>query len=267
MSGSGSNTVSKAGSQAGSQADTWAELVGWDDEFHELDTDAYKDRPEAKKLKEVVAKSFMVPAWLAGSKSPKYTYFAGMERLRQIVDDLSMDTSDPEYTKVEDDKSLSDDVEECLPLIIQIFRHTQMLKSPMLLEAMEADRCHPVDVLASLVWDIQSDQCVIYRTERQLQIPYPSKRKNNLSVRPDGCAYFQIPEGIADAAVPPEMLCALSCFHSNQSSASNYGCILHWVTEFKRRAQAVTSKQQVVEGLVSALYQRRAFGFPNHFVF
>ncbi|CAE7208538.1 unnamed protein product, partial [Rhizoctonia solani] len=82
VSWSGSEAMSKAGSQTGSQAesqaDTWAELVGWDDQFRELK--AYEDRPEVKKLKEVVAKSFTVPAWLADLKSPKCTYFAGIER-------------------------------------------------------------------------------------------------------------------------------------------------------------------------------------------
>ncbi|CAE7146244.1 unnamed protein product [Rhizoctonia solani] len=391
---------SKARFKAGSQVDTWAELVGWDGEFRELDADACKDRPEVKKLKEVVEKSYMVPAWLADLKSSKYTYFTGMERsheivedlsflvsrpkytkvendeslsgdveeclpfllqiirhtnelqshnvlfepmktdrrhpvdliaslvwdiqsngcvvyrterllqiphpserqnpglkevveksymvpawladrksskctyfteiesLREIADNLSMDISDPQYIKVKDNKSLSDDVAECLSFIFQIFRHTDGLESQnSSLVAMEADRRHPVDVLASLVWDIQSGGHVVYRTERLLQIPYPSKRKNNLNVKPDGCAYIPIPGNITKMVVEPKDTPALSCFYTSESSPPNCSYILHWVTEFKRRAQAVTSRQQVVEGLVSALYQRRAFGFPNHFVF
>ncbi|CAE6479276.1 unnamed protein product [Rhizoctonia solani] len=36
---------------------------------------------------------------------------------------------------------------------------------------MESDRRHPLDTLGSLVWDLQSDESVVYRTEQKLAIP------------------------------------------------------------------------------------------------
>ncbi|CUA78003.1 hypothetical protein RSOLAG22IIIB_12970 [Rhizoctonia solani] len=127
---------------------------------------------------------------------------------------------------------------------------------------MESDRRHPLDTLGTLVWEYQSNQDMIYRTHKQLQIPLPA----TYCPRPDGCAFIQIIEG-PSASVKGDLGPALSCFP--RVGAANVDCdhILHWVTEFKRDLSEVASKRRVVEGLVSALYQRRALGFPNHFVF
>ncbi|EUC57879.1 hypothetical protein RSOL_232790, partial [Rhizoctonia solani AG-3 Rhs1AP] len=54
---------------------------------------------------------------------------------------------------------------------------------------------------------------------------------------------------------------------TNQTNEIYHRFAPHWVTEYKRDRNELDSKRQVAEGLVSALYQRRAYGFPDHFVF
>ncbi|CAE7225555.1 unnamed protein product [Rhizoctonia solani] len=257
----------RRGSQAGSQArSTWADLVRWDGKYRPLDGDTYKDLPEVKELKELVKKSFFVPAWLANLESSQYEpYISHTDLLSYVAADLSNDVSGREYTKVaiESDEQLSRNVAGCLPMIMHVLHHTSNLEfSNETLGAVEADRRHLMDGLGSLVWDLQSGGRLAYRAERQLQIPHPSTGRH---VRPDSCAFIPIPKHIAGAA-PPAARSSLLCLMA-ESNQPNYGYLLHWVTEFKRLGQAENSRHQVVEGLVSALYQRRAFGFPNHFVF
>ncbi|CAE7069960.1 unnamed protein product [Rhizoctonia solani] len=261
--------VSQAESQAGSRTEsqarrTWADCVGWDGEFRPLNDVAYKERPEVKKLNELVQESFAVPAWLANTKSPQYVHYSTHMKDRfYIVEYLAGYVSGPCYKTSENDK-LSANVVECLPLILHIIYQTHILESKNAkLGAAETDRRHPVDMLGSLVWDFHSDGLVAYRTERQLQIPY-AHLKNVSYVKPDACAFIPVPKDIP--IVPPQAKSGLSCFFPTQSSPG-HKYLLHWVTEFKSRGHTANSRHQVVEGLVSALYQRRAFGFPNHFVF
>ncbi|KAG8686296.1 hypothetical protein FRC11_009190, partial [Ceratobasidium sp. 423] len=165
----------------------------------------YDNLPKIKELRDLVQKSFTVP------KSSKYPY---KNRCHDDIDQLANGVSASRYTQDGDDMSLSADVEECLPNLLQIVRQVDALQV-LGLDPLEADRRHPIDTLGSLVWDIQSDG-LVYRT---------------------------------------------------QSGSPECRFILHWVTEFKRTGDEKPSKQQVVEGLVSGLYQRRALGFPNHFIF
>ncbi|KDN39272.1 hypothetical protein RSAG8_08907, partial [Rhizoctonia solani AG-8 WAC10335] len=84
--------------------------------------------------------------------------------------------------------------------------------------------------------------------------------------QPDACAFITL-AGISGMALPMGSKAALSCFPRTGSIDPEYRYALHWVTEFNGDYDEPLSKSQIVEGLVSALYQRRAFGFPNHFVF
>ncbi|EUC60788.1 hypothetical protein RSOL_365300 [Rhizoctonia solani AG-3 Rhs1AP] len=167
------------------------------------------------------------------------------------------------FTFKEDDEELSFDVQESLGLILQIPRHATALETYFLaIEPVEAERRHPMDTLGSLVWDLQSEERVLYRTERKLAIPClptqagQARRENSGEVQPDACAFIYLP-----ISEPPGIAQAALC------TTADYRFAPHWVTEYKRDHDRLDSRRQVTEGLVSALYQRRAFGFPNHFVF
>ncbi|CUA77941.1 hypothetical protein RSOLAG22IIIB_12926 [Rhizoctonia solani] len=105
---------------------------------------------------------------------------------------------------------------------------------------MESDRRHPLDTLGTLVWDVQSNEDIIYRS----------------------CKY-EVPHHTFQSQTVP----TLSCFARDEDSMPEYRYAPHWVTEFNRDLGKLASERQVVEGLVSALYQRRGPGFPNHLVF
>ncbi|CAE6496468.1 unnamed protein product [Rhizoctonia solani] len=128
-----------------------------------------------------------------------------------------------------------------------------------------SDRRYPVDTLGSLVRDFQSGARIIYRTERKLQIPRPSGKCPSYT-KPDACAFIPVPDGPAALALR-DLLPALSCFPRTGSAPADCGYVVHWVTGFKHYGSELASRRQVVKGLVSALYQRRALGFPSHLVF
>ncbi|KEP46295.1 hypothetical protein V565_206980 [Rhizoctonia solani 123E] len=266
--------MSRAQSQEGSSwpgADSaWIEHVRWDGEFHPFDDVTYDQRPEVLKLREIVDKSFIVPAWMADIESPEWAFY-NKRRLCVSASKLSSEVSGPQFTQEKDDEELSFDVQESLASILNIPRHAASLETHRLvLEPMESDRRHPVDTLSSLVWDLQSDERVVYRTERKLAIPSlprQARREYTSEVQPDACAF--IPLGINPAlrGVLTNARAALSCFPSTDSLTPHHRYVLHWVTEYKRDLDKLDSTHQVAEGMVSALYQRRAYGFPNHFVF
>ncbi|KDN37447.1 hypothetical protein RSAG8_10182, partial [Rhizoctonia solani AG-8 WAC10335] len=274
-----SRPVSRASPRAGSAtyraaADPdWIEYVRWDGEFHPLDDVTYDQRPEVRKLREIVEKSFIVPAWMANIESPEWGFY-NKRRLRDSASYLSSNLSPAVFTFKKDNEDLSFDVQESLGSILNIPRHATSLGSHFSnIEPVEADRRHPLDTLGSLVWDLQSNERVIYRTERKLAIPClpeqadqtrQARREKMTEVQPDACAFIPmlgIPVAVKEAKA------ALSCFPSTDSTIPDNRYILHWVTEYKRDHNKLDSQRQVSEGLVSALYQRRAYGFPDHFVF
>ncbi|KEP55626.1 hypothetical protein V565_002400 [Rhizoctonia solani 123E] len=245
----------------------WTQHVRLDGEIRLLNDNARDHLPEVKKLLELVDKSLIVPEWLADNKSLQYDPHCNrMKCFRSYIRGLSRGLSLSKYTKDKDDHDLSIEVEECLPFLLHIRRHADALQTYSLgLDPVEADRRHPVDTLASLVWDFQLDGAIIYRTERQLQIPRISTNHSRFT-QPDACAFILMPDSpgvVASADLKP----ALSCFPRSLSSSPECRFIPHWVTEFKPHHSEPASRRQVVKGLVSALYQRRALGFPNHFVF
>ncbi|KEP53193.1 hypothetical protein V565_034280 [Rhizoctonia solani 123E] len=277
----GSLPASRAGSRAGSAAasrpgfdQAWQEHVRWDGNFRPLNNAAYEQLPEARKLRELVKRSLVVPAWLANIESPQWAlYYNNMRRLRERALALSTAAAQRVYTKDDSDEDLSFDIHESLPSILHLPYHCLSLQlHGSVFNPAEADRRHPMDTLGSLVWDLQSDGLVIYRTERKLEIPHipeqagQTRQENIGDVQPDAGAFIVLPPSIE--LLPLNSWRALSCLPSTGSSgASNHCYALHWVTEFKCDGNETTSKCQVAKGLVSALYQRRAFGCPNHFVF
>ncbi|KEP48964.1 hypothetical protein V565_111410 [Rhizoctonia solani 123E] len=258
LSGAPSRTGSTASRAAADPV--WMAHVGWDGKFHLFHDVPCGQRHEADNLKKIVEKSFIVPAWMANIESPEWAVCNKL-RLRDSASDISSKVSRPQFAKDKDDEMLSFDVQESLASILHIPRHAASLESHRLaLEPMESDRRHPVDTLGSLVWDVQSEERVVYRTERKLAIPRGE-------VQPDACAFIPLSTSSVFGGALGGARAALSCFPSTFSSTSNHRYVLHWVTEYKRDQDELDSKHQVAEGLVSALYQRRAYGFPDHFVF
>ncbi|CUA68290.1 hypothetical protein RSOLAG22IIIB_07818 [Rhizoctonia solani] len=247
------------------------EHIRWNGRIRPLDDAVYDQLPEAKKLRELVKKSFIVPAWLAKLESP--------EALA-----LSVGVSQSEFTLNKDDEDLSFDVHESLPFILHIPRHASALQSHLMVEPMEADRRHPIDTLGSLVWDLQSDKNIIYRlvhhTKKEQQRAYVNLALSGswqfrASLSKKGKQNQKTPAKF-NRMLAHSFLSRMMTRRSQKqqrrpchvfSTGLNHHYALHWVTEFKRDYDELISKCQVIEGLVSALYQRRALGFPNHFVF
>ncbi|KAH7334365.1 hypothetical protein B0J17DRAFT_631152 [Rhizoctonia solani] len=239
---SAAQAISHAGCTTGYIA--WAQHVRWDALVRTLDDDAYDNLPKAKHY-----------------ESPQYDlYCRHTQRFRDDVEALVYKVSISKYVKGKDDLSLAADVAEYLPYVLHIFRQANALRSyrTRSSEVLEADKRHPIDMLGSLVWDIQSDGFML---ERKLQIPGPLD--HYAWVKPDACVSIPIHSDPALHASRPSPL-----YFPRAGTAGPECCfILYWVTEFERGHDQEASRRLVVEGIVSALYQRRAFGLPNRFVF
>ncbi|CAE6479283.1 unnamed protein product [Rhizoctonia solani] len=261
-----SHPVGSASSHSSVDRD-WIEHVRWDGEFHLLNNVTYGQGLEVKKLREIVMMSTIVPAWLSNIESPEWAFY-NKRRLRNSAEDLSFNISLAGFTLEDKDEDLSFDVQESLGFVLHIPRHAAALNIHFSdLEPVEADRRHPLDTLGSLVWDLQSDGCIVYRTERKLAIPCRprhARQENMGEIQPDACAFIPMP---SIPSLVTSVSVALSCFPSTDSTIPSHRYALDWVTEYKRDHNKLDSRRQVAEGLVSALYQRRAYGFPNHFVF
>lgn len=61
---------------------------------------------------------------------------------------------------------------------------------------------------------------------------------------------------------------ARACSSLSEHVENGYKFVTHWATEFKRdRRDQQACTNQVTMAMVSGLYQRRALGLTNHFVF
>lgn len=83
-------------------------------------------------------------------------------------------------------------------------------------------------------------------------------------VKPDSTVFFQASD-ITGYNHQIDLACS-----SRARPNPDIHSVLHWATEFQRghdNYKEHEAKRQLFRSLVSGLYQRRALGFPNHFVF
>ncbi|CUA75737.1 hypothetical protein RSOLAG22IIIB_06044 [Rhizoctonia solani] len=244
----------RAGSAAPPQSglyQSWEQHIPWDGLIRSRMDQSYKHLPEVEKLDELIKQSRAVPAWLTKSNSPQCERYCNhLRRLGLLVEALTWNVSRSDYNTNSTDDELSIDIEE---------------RYRLGLEPVEADVRHPMHSLGTLIWELQSNGLSLYRTQRKLQIP-PSTDQHSSYTKPDACTFIPIFNGPASVA-PTYFRPALSCLTRTGSADPDCDYIVHWVTELKCQLSEQASKRQVVKGLVSALYQRRALGFPNHFVF
>ncbi|CAE6440629.1 unnamed protein product, partial [Rhizoctonia solani] len=100
-----------------------------------------------------------------------------------------------------------------------------------------------------------------YRNERQLRL---SKPESAAPIILDSSVFFTI--GLDQySALGQRVVESCTAPHGNDINAAEN--ILHWVMEYKPDLGLEKAHQQVYEGLTTALYQRRALGFTDQFVF
>ncbi|KAG8753571.1 hypothetical protein FRC11_007300 [Ceratobasidium sp. 423] len=269
----GSNRESQSGSQPLSVDPieteiTWEGHVRLCTQIRPLFDGEYDHCPEARKLRALFEKSTTVPAWLRNLDSPEYlSYRNPRASIKNEAENLHNDIilglslSKPGFVLDTEDRDLAADVSQCLPHILHVVYRTKKLQARGATSSIEVDYRQTMDSLGMMVWDTQSEEKLIYLAERTLQLPALSYHAR--SARPDACTFIVSPEV---PRVEPSLFTALTCFPGDTGIPLQ--CLfLHWVTDFKRAFDKEESIRQVLEGLVSGLYQRRALGFTDHFVF
>ncbi|CUA76207.1 hypothetical protein RSOLAG22IIIB_12126 [Rhizoctonia solani] len=233
----------------------WADSVGLLTEIRELDDVCYQHTPEAHTLNALLSNSKTVPKWLGDLESPKYTYFNSSKYYGPFVSEIPRIIGS-KFELSDNDPTLDEEVEHCLPFLLSICASAYDFKA----QSTEADkRCFLNSLLATL-WSMQAPN-MYQGQERQLRLPNPV---STAAIVPDSSVFFTIEFGqylgLGQSAVQ-----GCTTLHSNDSKGAEN--VLHWVTEFNRDLSLEEARQQVYEGLTTALYQRRALGFTDQFVF
>ncbi|CAE6436972.1 unnamed protein product [Rhizoctonia solani] len=217
--------------------DNWANKVGLLTGIRQLDDEKYQNTPEVCALETLLSEAKVAPKWLADLSSASYlcyqfgVYCGAASSLAEGVTRAGLKLSDCDVT-----------------LDVEVAQSTEADK-----------RCH-MNVLLSCLWDFQSSD-MFHSQEHGIRVPEPVSAA---PVIPDSSVFFMLaPKQFAGRTGR----IVNGCLVVHPSNSSPSGKVLHWVTEYKRELGLKESRRQVHEALTSALYQRRALGFMDHFVF
>ncbi|KAF8595582.1 hypothetical protein BDV93DRAFT_528578 [Ceratobasidium sp. AG-I] len=241
-------------SDVSDESDISEAFLGWAEQVC-LDTEIRRDNfPEA--LTQLLESSKFVPGWIYDQESPKY----GPCKVAygDVIPYLVLGAEWSPVIRSEDPK-LSNDTELVLPRLLNIVTHHINLAKSWGLPTTDAERRHALDALGFCVWDRLASGEFRYTLERSLQLP-ETKSTQLRETSPDSAVFFRIKRW-------PTMSDEIDLACSSLARASrDKSLVLHWATEFKQD-HSRGAEQKLFRALVSGLYQRRALGFLDHFVF
>ncbi|CAE6459242.1 unnamed protein product [Rhizoctonia solani] len=206
-------------------------------------------------LRKQVEDSRLVPSWMFELHSPEYKV---AQRFFGERASLLVFLADKELKKCPSpDEELSSEIEHALDDILRASQHVHLqffIPPPT-----EADRRRPIDQLNEHAWHYEGNAQFLYRSECHVQLPQP-KDYSFLTARADSAVFIQLKVNLDMEGSERQACCTL--VHRD-----SYRSILHWANEFKRDADEKTSERQVWMAMVSGIYQRRALGFKDHYVY
>ncbi|CUA69759.1 hypothetical protein RSOLAG22IIIB_14113 [Rhizoctonia solani] len=228
----------------------WAKKVGLLTEIRELDDVRYQHTPEVHMLNDLLSNSKTVPKWLGDRESPEYKHYKDgtygpfvSEIPEAIVSNFQISDDDPAL-----DKEVGQCLQPLLSICASAYRPTQVDK-----------RCY-LNALLETHWSMQTPK-MFHRNKHLLRLPEPA---STAAVIPDSSIFFKI--GFDQyAGLGRRVVEGCTALHSGDMNAAEN--VLHWITEYKPDLDLEGARQQVCKGLTVALYQRRALGFTDHFVF
>ncbi|CUA77717.1 hypothetical protein RSOLAG22IIIB_12791 [Rhizoctonia solani] len=251
--------------------DLWAGKVGLLTEMRELEDVRYNNTPEVRALNALLSNSKTVPKWLGDPESLQYKHFKP-KVYRPMISRI-LRTVGSRFELSDNDPALDEELEECLPLLLLICVSAYRFGS----QSTESDkRCYMNALLATL-WRTQEPNtfqgsvhsfilrayldALRYSQERPLRLPEPA---STAAIIPDSSVFFKVGfehyQGLSRRAID-----GCTVLHNYDLKGSKN--VLHSVTEYKWNLGLEEARQQVYEGLTTALHQRRALGFTDHFVF
>ncbi|CUA75544.1 hypothetical protein RSOLAG22IIIB_05942 [Rhizoctonia solani] len=194
-------------------------------------------------LRKQVEDSRLVPAWIFKANAPEYKHIRRFfpEKIIELTEEAEalgqlLQCSSP-------DQELSDELKYALPDIFRVasqhFYFQLFVPRPT-----ETDRRRPMDQLNDHAWQLEGGTDFLHRIKCPVQLPHS--------------ADFSFSAARADSAI---------FLRPNITYPDAYNDVLHWANQFRRGSNEMTSKRQVWMTMVSGLYQRRALGFDDHYVY
>ncbi|KAF8597749.1 hypothetical protein BDV93DRAFT_561976 [Ceratobasidium sp. AG-I] len=236
---------------------SWAKSVHLDQNIHE-------DLP--KVLQELLAASRTLPGWAAEKSSDIYEPFKPL--FGPMVSNLARNAAERPPMAPDDltDNALNTNLANALFPILSISKHFCYIAPKLGLvtgEPSEADLRTPLDQLANLVWSFEGVPGLSHLLDRKLQLPGAGSIPDMLAA---STAHFSVPSLEGFSQLLPA---AQRPFSTLIDARVDKLQVLHWATDYKPDGaqHEEAAERQVMMAMVSGLYQRRALGFLEHFVF
>ncbi|QRW00997.1 hypothetical protein RhiJN_29015 [Ceratobasidium sp. AG-Ba] len=191
-----------------------------------------RPRPSNGPLAELYDNSQRVPRWVIDPESQYHKLYSSL--YGQSLDELAGTPSEVITVGEPTEESASQDLAHALPHIAHVVqRHISLsLFDHHRAIYSKADLCQPLDRLATHVWctEVGTKQGYLFRT-----------------------AYF-------DASALPGLICTANKVPRLE--------LVHWIAEHEKTDDQLESvERRVYYGMVSSLWQRRALGYMDQFVF
>ncbi|KAF8602045.1 hypothetical protein BDV93DRAFT_524261 [Ceratobasidium sp. AG-I] len=209
----------------------------------------------------------MFPTWLRTDEDNVRTLNAySYPESDALMNELRAEISDSSNLRFEDNDTNSN-LHLAMPVILETCGHLRMLCADHLrFHYTEADFRWPINHLMQFVWKSSNKDLMKVFLERVLALPstvgadFPSLCSTTIA---DSVTCISL--GLEPlAAISYDTRSIYSCFPTATSVLLLPHCIIDVKTP---EIDEVVSDRQVLFGMVSALYQRRALGFPQQFVF
>ncbi|KAG8692742.1 hypothetical protein FRC09_010990 [Ceratobasidium sp. 395] len=217
--------------------------------------------PEAlpEPLLSMVKESKKIPKWLFDKSSETYGRLKLSHRGINMPEFIARPDTNTEELP---DPTTVDLLFDTLPNIVHISNHHRRLLKPREVQFVNATALRqPIDRLMNHVWDeeLGTDR-FMFRLDCRLRLP------STEAVQIDGCTAGSV-VFFCSPSLPIEMFSSelregLVCTSAEPQLLE----FVHWVTEYKRADMAEVCRK-VCYGMISSLWQRRAIGRTNDFVF
>ncbi|KAF8597774.1 hypothetical protein BDV93DRAFT_527173 [Ceratobasidium sp. AG-I] len=247
----------------------------------------WDDLPD--KLQKLLAASRRLPNWATDKRSDIYKPYLGCfggdvamlcfalarrnnetnlaTTITSNLDGRNAATPNVESNTEQDNDAFSADLAGALLPVLTIVAHTGIMRNPDVFSKSpnKATWRTPLENLANFVWLYQGVPEISHSAECRLQLP-----KSDSVCVPD----TQV-DSAALLKVPPLITAISRVGDDNIRRAfispirAGAGFLLHWATEYAKAGTRHEdhAERRVLIAMVSGLYQRRALGFPSHFVF
>ncbi|KAG8735529.1 hypothetical protein FRC12_018027 [Ceratobasidium sp. 428] len=217
--------------------------------------------PEAlpEPLVTMVKESKRIPKWVFDEESKHYCHF----KLRYPIEMDYFDRRRNEGREEPSDPTAADLLVDAFPYILSISeQHRDLWESGNALFVNERNLRQPIDSLTTQIWCSKPGSREGFKSRLECKLKLPSTEAVKIQdCIADSVTFLYFPS-LPIQMFSLELRKGLAC----TSIEPQFLELVHWVTEFKL-VDLDGVRRQICYGMVSSLWQRRAIGRMNDFVF